>query len=597
VRRPLLSSPLRTLLAGTLLAVSTLVLAIAGENIGVPEPWPVLLVVGAGLLVGIPRLNHGIALAVGASIGLATVWAGVAVLPDSTRGTALATGVAVLLITGVTLATRGWLRFGLQLVGWAAMTALSAPLLSVSGPVLLPTGRLLSAYATVLIASGLGLLVAQVAQLLASGVSPTAPGRRRRRRPATAILAPAIMLGVTFAAIGATSTAASADETTVRTPVVHHQQLIVRTHTPDSTPSRGAVVTRVGAQGADAVTVVLDDQAVGGLRVLSGTGTPEVDRARVTHTLSDGVDVRTIAVLERALPVRIDSVYRLDGERIAPAALAGRSGRLEVTYTLTNTTREARELRFFDARGRSRTVVRDVAVPFAGTLRVALDEQASGVHSDDLRISIDRGARRDLQGDVMLFGPVGSPVQTFTWSAQVRDAVVPAVQVRVAPVSVTGIGIGGERADAFAGVLRDLADAGGLLRTGLDGLGVGDVTDGDLTRLRTSLEGLLDTATVASAEVNEARALLAAQDQRRIDGDGLVHGLLANGQGLPAGVRAVTSVVYVLDVAGISDDGGPLLPLRFVSAIVLLAAVGILGRAVGALTGADDEGRTTPQER
>ena len=144
MRPPLLSSPLRTLLAGTLLAVSALVLAIVGKNIGVPEPWPVLLVVGAGLLIGIPRLRHALALATGASIGLVTVWLGVAVLPDTTGGTALATGAAVLLVTVVTLLTGGALRFGLQLVGWATMTALAGPLVAEVGSSLVGAGQLLT---------------------------------------------------------------------------------------------------------------------------------------------------------------------------------------------------------------------------------------------------------------------------------------------------------------------------------------------------------------------------------------------------------------------------------------------------------------------
>ena len=615
MRPPLLSSPLRTLLAGTLLAASALVLAVVGENIGVPEPWPVLLVVGAGLLVGIPRLRHALALAVGASIGLITVWLGVTALPDSTRGTALATGIAVLLITVVTLVSHGGLRFGLQLVGWAAMTALSGPLVAQAGPELVGTAAFLTVYATVLIASSLGLLVSQVAQLLASGASA---GVARRTRPegseasqdsedsertgrpeppsgtgglTTALVAPVAALGVTLAALGLAQTMALADEGTVRGPVVNHQQLIVRTHTPDGTPARGTVVTRVGSQGAGTVTVVLDDQAVTGLRVLSSFATPEVDADRITHELSDGMSVRTIADLRRDLPVRIDVAYRLDGELVTPTALSGRSGRLEATYTVTNTTTEARELRFFDARGRSRTVTRDVSVPFAGTLRVTLDERISGVRSDDVRMTIDRSAHRELHGDVVLFAPVGSPVQTFTWSADVRDAVVPAVQVRLAPVAVADLG-----ADAFAGVLRDLADTGGLLRTGLDALAVEDTAPANLAQLRAGLEELLDMAAVASADVNEMRALLAAQEQRRLDGDGLVHGLLAAGQGLPAGVRADTGVVYVLEVAGTSDAGGPMLPLRFAIAIVLLAAVGLLGRAVGALTGVDVEDHTTSQE-
>ena len=114
----------RTLLAGLLVAASVAGLALTGGAIGIGEPWPVLLVVGAGLLVGVPRLRHALALVSGISIGAATAWASAVVLPDAPVGRAIAAGVAVLLVTVMTLASRGKLRFGLQLVGWAAMTAL-----------------------------------------------------------------------------------------------------------------------------------------------------------------------------------------------------------------------------------------------------------------------------------------------------------------------------------------------------------------------------------------------------------------------------------------------------------------------------------------
>jgi len=603
VNVPILSSPLRTLLAGTVMAATAIVLAIVGDAIGVPQPWPVLLAAGAGLLVGVPRFQHGLALAVGATIGLITMWLGIAVLPDATLGTALATGIAVLFVTVVTLATHGWLRFGLQLVGWAMMTALSAPLVAPGAPAVVGAGPLLRVYVTVLVASGFGLLVAQVAQLLATGVS----ARRGESGPRAASVVPAVALGLALATLAASPGAALADDGTG--PVVQHQQLIVRTHSPDGTPGRGVVVTRVGAVGVGDLSIELRDQAVGGLRGLSGLGAPAVRGSRVTYEVVEGASVRTVAELDRVLPVSIEVTYRLDGEPIAPAALVGRSGRLEVTYTVVNRTAEARELRFFDAKGRARTVTRDVAVPFAGTLSVSLDERFNVVRSNGVRVVADRVGRQDLQADIVLFGPTGSPIRTIAWSADVRDAAVPTVQVRIAPVPAGTLagGTDAERVDGFASVLRQIADAGGLLRTGLSALGAGagsgsgpGAGDGAvITQSSAILDGLLQTTTAASADVNEARALVVAQEQRRRDGEGALYGLLAAGTAVPPGAGVDAGVVYVLEVAGIANDGGPALPLRFGLAIVLLGAVGLLGRAVGALngTGVSDARPTTRQER
>jgi len=594
---PLLSSPLRTLLAGTVMAVSAVVLAAVGETIGVPEPWPVLLVAGAGLLVGIPRLQHGLALGIGATFGLVTTSLGSAVLPDSTAGIALANGVAVLLVTLVTLVSHGRLRFGMQLVGWAAMTALAGPLVAPDGPTILGVSQLLRGYVAVLIASGLGLLVAQVAQLLAAGVSP-------RRAPA---VAPVLAIGLLLAGLLAAPGVASAADGPA--PTVQHRQLVVRSHSSDGTPGRGVVITRLEATGTGGATVVLDDQAVTRLRRLSGFGEPSSIGRRVTHELTDREAIRTVAELDRPLPVTFDVAYRLDGVPIAPAALVGRSGRLEVTYTLTNRTAEARELRYFDTTGRARVVTRDVAVPFAGTLDVTLDGRFSRVRTDRGRVVTDHTGRQQLVGDMVLFGPVGAPVQSLTWTADVRDALVPAVRVGVVPVGPAEASrrdVAAARADVvrtgeLARALRDIADSGGLLRTGLRALGVDagpvaqDTTSSAamvLAQMEVVLTDLLGTTALASADVNEARALIAAQEQRALSGAGNVYGLLTSGPDVPPDVRVGASVVYVLEVVGSRDDGGPGMPLRFGLALVLMAAVGLLGRAVGTLTGVGRDGRT-----
>ena len=597
----------RTLLAGLLVAASVAGLALTGGAIGIGEPWPVLLVVGAGLLVGVPRLRHALALVSGISIGAATAWASAVVLPDAPVGRAIAASVAVLLVTVMTLASRGKLRFGLQLVGWAAMTAL----VDMSSSAITTSPRpadLVRVAVVLLLASGVGLLIAQVAQLVGIGIV------RGYRDVAPAILVLALVLTPLLVA----STPAAADDTDARTDrrVIEHRQTVVSTHAPDGTVTGGRVVTRlsVGGNGADEdVTVVLRDQAVRDLRSLStlvGPAAPVVSGTTVTHAFAaarasgadgasgasgaSGAAVRTVATLGRTVPIDVDVAITLDGEPVTPAAVLGRSGRLEVTYTLTNRTVEPRELRHFDGSGRPRTVTRDVAVPFVGDLVVLLDDRFTAVRSDEAAVtalSPRAGGGSDvteLRAGIVLAEPFGGPVRTVTWRADVEDAVVPPVSIRLAAVRMQDMTLGAasdDRAELTARVLRDVADASGLVQTGLRALEAAGA-DEVLSRTSAALETALAVAVAAGADINELRALVAAQDRRVNDGDGLVHGLLDAADVSATGAMSVhASAVHVLELAGLDADDAPGALVRLALALLLLVAVGLLGRAIATLTG------------
>jgi hypothetical protein len=605
------NAQVRTLLAGIVLAGSGAVLTLVGGSLGVVEIWPVLLVAGSGLLIGVPRLRHALAHATGILAGSITVWAGAAVLPTTPAGRALATVAGVLLITVSTLATRGQLRLSMQLIGWAATVALAGPPASrvMTGGVALVASIGTSAV-TLLVAAGLGLLVAQVTQLVGAGtvgIIGTIGGiaRRGRRGSAAAVVAAVASAGLVGAVLA--PSAALAEPVDGRG-VVEHRQTVVRSFTADGTPTGGTVITELSVSGIPEASVVLRDQAVRGLRSLTGLAqagpvaeraTPDVVGRTVTHRLSDGGAVRTVAALDRTLPVGIEVAVTLDGEPTTPSAVVGRSGRISITYTLTNRTATTQEIRSFDGTGRPRTTVREVAVPFVGELVVVLDDRFRAVRSDDARVG--DGV---LHAELVLAAPVGAPVRTVTWSADVDEAVVPPLQVRVAPVAIADTARGGadlERLRRSTDALRAIADDAGLARTGVTAfLGLSEATatttDDELAASTLAiLDGLLASAAAAGAELDEVRALIDAQDARVRDGDGLVHPLLVaadvrTGDGPRSAARTPrvdASVVYVLDVAGQGEESVPGTAVRILLALGLLLAVGLLGRAVDRLTGPD----------
>jgi hypothetical protein len=77
-----------------------------------------------------------------------------------------------------------------------------------------------------------------------------------------------------------------------------------------------------------------------GLRNLDGFGGFTVaDGALTTDVTVDGEQrLRTVSDFDRELPLGLSVVYTLDGKVVSPGSALGRSGTLEVRYTVTNKT-------------------------------------------------------------------------------------------------------------------------------------------------------------------------------------------------------------------------------------------------------------------
>jgi hypothetical protein len=176
-----------TLLNGTVVALSAVALALVGGTLGLVELWPVLLAAGVGLLLGVPRLPHVLALLGGGAVALFGAWLDLILLPETAAARAGSVALAVVLLTGLSAATRGRLPLAPGLIGWATLTGLLLPQLATD-----PTGFARIAPVTAagaLLGVSLGLLAAQVAVLLGGaagrdGVIGRTMSRRRSGGPA-----------------------------------------------------------------------------------------------------------------------------------------------------------------------------------------------------------------------------------------------------------------------------------------------------------------------------------------------------------------------------------------------------------------------------
>lgn len=605
--RSLAPGPARSLFVGVVLAATMAVIALVGGALGIATLWPILLATGLGMVIGVPDARHLVMVTAGAVTATVGAGAQVALLPATPGTRAAVLAGSVLLLAVIAALGRGRLPLGVALVAWGATTALLEPAIAAEPTALLTIAS--TTLATVLAGFGLGLLVAQVVALLGGTRSVAilvllvpslglvdVLGAAPSGGPLRVAVAQAQEAGPVAPSTWVGAGRSGLVEGDVRT--LAHRQVVLVPSGPDGAPRDGFVITQLHVSGTGPVRIVLEDQAVGGLRDTGALRAPAVEGTTVVHELDLGTVgagdamVRTVATLERALPVTLAITYELDGSMLRAEQLVGRSGRLSITYTLTNRTAEPREVRYFDGLGRARTDVREVAVPMGATIAVPLDARFSGVVAPDASvIAGDGGGGTQVNASLALFGPSGAATRTFTITTDVVDAVAPPAAVRVVPLGARTSPdwrASAETLARFSAALDAASDAAGLLGTAASALGTylpddGAAADAVLDQLAATIAGLGTALIDGTAGVEADLVWLALQDERFEAGDGFLHGMLAD---------ADVTLVYAFDVAGLGADVGPSLPVRLVVALALFTVVGLLGRSVaGRERTQDPEGR------
>jgi hypothetical protein len=576
-----------SLLGGLVVAVSTAALALVGGALGLETLWPVVLGAGVGLLLGVPRPQHVVALLAGGAVAALGTAAELLLLPDAPFSKAVSVAVALAVLTVISVLARGRVSLAVLLIGWAVMTALLAPRLAVDVTRL--GGATAIAVAESLLGLGLGLLSAQVAALIGRRVrGRVAEGPRGTLLALLVLVAPLAAIAVTISLLGPTAAAATAADDgrggiEGEVTRVQHRQVVILRAAPNGTVASGRIMNQLVVTGAGTARITLEDQAVRRLRSLDALRGTSVQGTSIVHDVDlrrGGATVRTVADLERRPPFRLEVRYQLDGVETTASQVVGASGRLTVTHTLVNLTAEPREVRSYDGQGRERSTVRDVAVPFVGTITVPLDARFSNIDAPAASaIVVGAGGLTSVEGEWALFEPVGASTQQFTWSADVVDAVVPATTIRLMPLVVGGTPSGDARLSSLtssATTLREIAQDGALLTAALTSLrpavDPGVATGAVLVeQMATLIARVVGDAAGGVTDINEQRALLIAQDERRAAGDGLVHPLLD---------RADASALFIIEVAGRGLDVGPPLLLRLALGALVMGIVVLLGRNV-----------------
>lgn len=172
------------------------------------------------------------------------------------------------------------------------------------------------------------------------------------------------------------------------------------------------------------------------LRNLNGFGGFDVrdGKVRVKTDVDGTKKYRSVSTFTKQLPIDIKVTYTLDGKKIAPKDVVGKSGELEVRYVVTNTTGSTEDVTYKDGTGAEVTEPEKVVIPMVASMTTTLPASFTKVQTDGANAAGDGRGGTLLSFTMTLIPPIGKATAEIGYTAQVRDAVVPAASVSALPV-------------------------------------------------------------------------------------------------------------------------------------------------------------------
>ena len=241
---------------------------------------------------------------------------------------------------------------------------------------------------------------------------------------AALVLAPAVLVLASGPALAADNILISNTET-------------VQAHlNADGTVQDARVYEQIALQGNGTVTIK-NPVSTKNLRNLDGFGSFEVKDGNVisTQTVNGDQRLRSVSDYGKVLPLKVAVTYKLDGKTVDARDVVGKSGRLEVHYTVTNVTGKDQQVTYDDGTGKKVTETQNVVIPMIGSLTTVLPSGFTDVTSGEANLAGDGRGATQLSFNMTLFGPIGSSVSEFGYSATIKDGMVPDAVIAALPVS------------------------------------------------------------------------------------------------------------------------------------------------------------------
>ncbi|MCU1586795.1 MAG: hypothetical protein JWN31_288 [Frankiales bacterium] len=183
--------------------------------------------------------------------------------------------------------------------------------------------------------------------------------------------------------------------------------------------------------------VVLSDPTSGkGIRNLDGFSAPTVRDGNALYTIkvNGTASRRTVSDFTKPLPVTVKAEYLLDGRAVPAKDLVGKSGLLTVRYTIKNVSGTPTDISWKNGKGAVQHKTVDLLTPYVGQLATTLPSSFTSLDAPRADAAADGHGGTALVWTMVLFEPIGDPVQTFGYTARITDGVLPPAVVQLVPV-------------------------------------------------------------------------------------------------------------------------------------------------------------------
>jgi len=252
----------------------------------------------------------------------------------------------------------------------------------------------------------------------------------RRRRAALIGLS-----GISLAAAGAIAPGAFAAETVDGDVKVSNTETVQVATDASGTVDAKRVYDQLVLTGKGQVDIS-NPVSTDGLRNLDGFGGFDVrdGKVRVKTDVDGTKKFRSVSSFTKKLPLSIKATYLLDGKKIDPSDVVGKSGDLEVRYVVTNTTGTTQDVTFKDGSGTETSKPEEVVVPMVASMTTVLPSTFTKVETQGANAAGDGRGGTQLSFTMTLIPPIGSATAEIGYKAQVKDAVIPSASISALPV-------------------------------------------------------------------------------------------------------------------------------------------------------------------